>query len=92
VTLSHLAGPLAWLNRTRDCPDRFGLPTGPEPEENPKVAKALRCRLRLHAWEDRENPETRDHYQVCIRCDAYRDKGQVAPGAGAAGVTGMGFG
>jgi hypothetical protein len=27
-------------------------------EENHKVAKPLRCRLRLHAWEDRENPET----------------------------------
>ena len=60
--------------------------------ENRKVAKALSCRLRLHAWEDRENPETRDRYQVCVRCDAYRDKGRVAPGAGAAGVTGMGFG
>ena len=92
MTLSHLAGPLAWLNRTRDCPDRSGLPTEPEPEENPKVAKALRCRLRLHAWEDRENPETRERFQVCVRCDAYRDKGRVAPGAGAAGVTGMGFG
>jgi hypothetical protein len=56
------------------------------------VAKPLRCRLRFHAWEDRENPETRERYQVCVRCNAYRDRGGAAPGAGAAGVTGIGFG
>jgi hypothetical protein len=56
------------------------------------VAKPLRCRLRLHAWDDRENPETGDRYQVCVRCDAYRDKGRAAPGAGAAGVIGTGIG
>jgi hypothetical protein len=27
--------------------------------------KPLRCRLRLHTWEYRENPETHEHYQVC---------------------------
>ena len=41
----------------------------------PNMAKALRCRLRLHAWEYRENPETQEHYQVCVRCNAYRDRG-----------------
>ena len=56
------------------------------------MPKPLRCRLRFHAWEDRENPETRDRYQVCVRCNAYRDRGSAAPGAGAAGVTGSGLG
>jgi hypothetical protein len=46
----------------------------------------------IHAWETRENPDTRERYEVCMRCDTYRDPGQAAPGAGAAGVTGMGFG
>ena len=46
------------------------------------MPKPLRCRLRFHAWEDRENPETRDRYQVCVRCNAYRDRGSAAPGAG----------
>jgi len=52
------------------------------------MAKPLRCRLKLHAWEDQENPETHDHYQVCLRCDTYRDRGRAAPGAGTAGMQG----
>jgi hypothetical protein len=56
------------------------------------MVKALRCRLRLHDWDDRENPETHERYQVCLRCNAYRDRGNAAPGAGAAGVTGTGIG
>jgi hypothetical protein len=59
--------------------------------DNPCVAKPLKCRLRLHNWEHRENPETHEYYQVCLRCNAYRDKGNAAPGAGAAGVTGAGI-
>lgn len=55
------------------------------------MQKPLRCRLRLHSWEVRENPETRERYEVCVRCDAYRDRGRAAPGAGAAGITGAGF-
>ena len=58
----------------------------------PDVAKPLRCRLRLHIWEHRENPETQERYQVCLRCNAYRDRVNAAPGAGAAGVTGTGIG
>jgi hypothetical protein len=58
----------------------------------PCMAKPLKCRLRLHNWEDRENPETHERYQVCLRCNAYRDRGNAAPGAGAAGVTGAGIG
>jgi hypothetical protein len=38
----------------------------------------------------RENPETHEGYQVCLRCTAYRDRGNASPGAGAAGVTGTG--
>ena len=58
----------------------------------PRVAKPLRCRLRLPNWEDHENPETHERYQVCLRCNAYRDRGNAAPGAGAAGLTGTGIG
>ena len=42
------------------------------------MAKPLRCLLRLHRWDRRENPETHEHYQVCLRCNAYRDKGDSA--------------
>ncbi len=56
------------------------------------MTRSWKCRLRLHDWDDRQNPETKAWYQVCARCDAYREKDQAAPGAGAAGVTGAGFG
>ena len=50
------------------------------------MAKPLRCLLRLHRWDHRENPETHEHYQVCLRCNAYRDKGDSAyKGLGSAG-------
>jgi hypothetical protein len=39
------------------------------------MGRPLRCRVRLHTWEYRENPETHEHYQVCVRCNAYRDRG-----------------
>jgi hypothetical protein len=61
-------------------------------EEPVLMAKSWKCRLKLHAWEGRTNPETNERYEVCVRCDAYRDRGNAAPGSGAAGVTGMGFG
>jgi hypothetical protein len=61
-------------------------------EHNLRVAKPWKCRLRLHDWDDRENPETHEHYQVCLRCNAYRERGRAYPGAGAAGVTGTGIG
>ena len=57
-------------------------------EHNVSVAKPWKCRLRLHDWDDRENPETHEHYEVCMRCNAYREKGRAAPGAGAAGAVG----
>lgn len=56
------------------------------------MTKPMRCRLRLHRWESRTNPETRDLYELCELCDAYRDRGRAAPGAGAAGLTGTGIG
>jgi hypothetical protein len=60
-------------------------------EDNRRMARPLRCRLRLHAWEYRENPETHEHYQVCVRCKAYRDKGGSAfDGRGAWGLGGGG--
>ena len=30
------------------------------------MAKPLKCRLRLHNWEDRENPETHERYQGSV--------------------------
>jgi hypothetical protein len=42
------------------------------------MARPLRCRLRFHRWEYPENPETHEHYQVCVRCNAYRDRGSSA--------------
>lgn len=56
------------------------------------MPKTLRCRLRLHDWSDLQNPETKEWYQVCARCDAYHEKPTAAPGAGAAGATGANFG
>lgn len=52
------------------------------------MATSWKCRVRWHAWEIRINPETKEHYEVCVRCNAYRDRGNAAPGAGAAGMTG----
>jgi hypothetical protein len=57
-----------------------------------RVAKPWKCRLRLHDWDDRENPETHEHYEVCLRCNAYRERGRAAPGAGGAGIAGTGIG
>ena len=42
------------------------------------MARPLRCLLRLHRWDYRENPETGQQFQVCLRCNAYRDKGDSA--------------
>jgi hypothetical protein len=61
-------------------------------EHNLRVAKPWKCRLRLHDWDDRENPETHEHYQVCLRCNAYRERSRAAPGAGGAGIAGTGIG
>jgi hypothetical protein len=58
-------------HRGNVCHTNVRFPSAPEVLP-PTWPKPLRCRLRLH-WEDRENPETRDRYEVCVRCDAYRD-------------------
>ena len=52
------------------------------------MAKPWKCQLRLHDWEDRENPETHEHYQVCLRCNAYRER--VRSSTGGAGMSGIG--
>ncbi len=68
--------------------------TGPSTQEEPMTTTArrpLRCRLGLHRWEEQENPETKERYELCSRCDAYRERPRAAPGAGAAGVTGGGI-
>jgi hypothetical protein len=59
------------------------LPRPFEREHDGRVAKPWKCRLRLHDWEDRENPETHAHYQVCRRCNAYRDTQRPSLGKGA---------
>ena len=51
---------------TADAPSSWEL--------NSPMAKPWLCRLRLHNWEDRENPETHEHYEVCLRCNTYRDR------------------
>lgn len=55
------------------------------------MVKPLKCRLGLHEWENRKNPDTKEFYEICSRCDAYRERGGAAPGAGAAGITGSGI-
>jgi hypothetical protein len=52
------------------------------------MEKSMRCRLRLHRWDERENPETKELYQICLRCNAYRDRG-LAP-VSVAGAMGLG--
>ena len=54
--------------------------------------KPAKCHLGRHDWEERANPETRETYEVCLRCDAYRDRGRAVPGAGAAGAAGANAG
>lgn len=49
------------------------------------TSKPWRCRLRRHRWDERENPETHEWYEVCVLCDAYREKPRAYPGAGFAG-------
>lgn len=48
--------------------------------------RPLRCRIGLHDWDERENPETKERYEVCLRCDAYRDRPQAAPGTSGGGI------
>ena len=54
--------------------------------------RPLKCRLRLHLWDEQVNPETQERYEICRRCDAYRERPRAAPGAGAAGVISGGMG
>ena len=55
--------------------------------------KPAKCRFGRHDWDQRENPETHDFYEICLRCNAYRDKGRrAAPGSGAAGASGANLG
>ena len=54
--------------------------------------KPKKCRFGRHDWDERENPETHEVYEVCLRCDAYREKGRAVPGAGAAGAAGANLG
>jgi hypothetical protein len=56
------------------------------------MSRSSKCRFRRHDWEVRENPETRETYEVCLRCDTYRDRGRAVPGAGAAGAAGANAG
>ncbi len=56
------------------------------------MVKPLKCRLRLHEWSDRVHTETKERYEVCLRCDAYREKGRVSPAAWPGGNTGPGGG
>ena len=55
------------------------------------TSKPWRCRLRLHGWDERENPETRERYEVCVLCDAYRERPRAAPGTASASTTSTGM-
>ena len=57
---------LAWRMATAVATSRLR-------EQNLRVTKPWKCRLGLHDWEVRENPETHAHYEVCLRCDTDRD-------------------
>jgi hypothetical protein len=65
------------------------LPSPLSGEHTLRVAKPWKCRLRLHDWEDRKNPETHAQYQVCVRCNAYSDTGGARPDGGAAASSGF---
>ena len=56
------------------------------------MVTAKKCRLGRHDWEERQNPETQERYEVCLRCDAYREQGRAVPGSGAAGAAGANAG
>lgn len=56
------------------------------------MEKSRKCRFGRHDWDERVNPETQERYEVCLRCDAYREKGRAAPGSGAAGAAGANVG
>jgi len=56
------------------------------------MANPLKCRPKLLPGRIVRTPETRERYEVCVRCDAYRDRARAAPGAGAAGAQGLGGG
>lgn len=56
----------------------------------PTARRPLPCLLKIHRWDERQNPETKELYEICLRCDAYRERGRAAPGAGAAGVISSG--
>jgi hypothetical protein len=53
--------------------------------------RTIRCRLGLHRWEEQENPETKERFELCTRCDAYRDRPRAAPGTSAASATNGGM-
>ncbi|WP_375425833.1 hypothetical protein [uncultured Friedmanniella sp.] len=80
--LRHSLNVLAcsWALRTA-----LSTTNAPSPEETIMTTTARRpwpCRLRRHRWDDRQNPETAERYEICLRCDAYRDRPAAAPGAG----------
>ena len=55
------------------------------------TTKPLRCRLGIHRWDERQNPETHERYQVCELCDAYHERAQAAPGTASASTTNTGM-
>ena len=53
------------------------------------MQKPLRCRLHC-THEVREDPETKERYEVCVRCDATAT-GAEPPRSRRAGIAGAGF-
>ncbi len=47
--------------------------SGAHAPDNRLMSKPVRCLLQLHAWVTHHNVEGRP-FQLCRRCDAYREK------------------
>lgn len=84
----HAAQVLSHVFALRAALRAAGSATAQEERMTRTVRRPLRCRLGLHRWEEQENPETKERYELCTRCDAYREHPRAAPGASTAGIFG----
>jgi hypothetical protein len=76
ITCRETARPLIFTRSDLAWPRGNYFPNRSSREQNLRVAKPWKCRLRLHDWDYRENPETHEYYQVCLRCNAYKERGR----------------
>ena len=74
VTTMHCCGGRERAGTAERVAPLASFPARLSREHSLSLAKPWKCRLRLHDWDDRENPETHEHYEVCLRCNAYRER------------------